>query len=180
MEPTKQCLMCGATVVIDAERCLSCGEPFPQTGPVLPPAKLTIAGIFTYAVLGFIAPIVLFGGAVVLRLYSTGFPPLDVQHDVERFPQVVIPIAITSSIDFGLAGLAINAVPQFSRLRVIVYVIAGSVIAVVLYNSFPTTGLGWDEFWMRCASAAIGAGIVCLAIRISARRLFDRSRSKLN
>jgi len=52
MDPSKPCPMCGATIGLDALRCLDCGESFAPTGPkpVLAQVDVNMAGVLPGAI----------------------------------------------------------------------------------------------------------------------------------
>jgi hypothetical protein len=121
--------------------------------------------ILAYFGIGFVAPIIALGCAYALRLYLTGFPKADFEQDIVQFPLVAIPIAITCSIVFAVAGLAVTVAPRMSRLRVMASVLTGSAIAAGFYEFLRPGGLNVNEAFVRGSIAVVGACCVYLALR---------------
>lgn len=121
--------------------------------------------IVVYAFIGFTAPLIVLGCIDALRLYLSGFPQSDLQQDIVQFPRVAIPIAITCAVVLGIAGLAVAAIPNLSRLRVVTLCVTGSAIAAGLYECFRPVRPMYEEAFLRGTLAIAGAYCTYVVLR---------------
>jgi hypothetical protein len=87
-----------------------------------------------WGALCFVGITSVFAGLYVVRLYASGFPPLDVQHDRERFAIHVLPIAAMGATIVFFGSLAYKGESIGSMAKGIIAVAVPVIVAVAVFD----------------------------------------------